>query len=202
MTQLVVVGEDALCCALGQRLVAHALPGWSLAVPPIDTRGVTNLLPKLARYINMARHGPSVFCLADSDQVCPVDLLKKWLAHAPPTGFVLRLAVREAESWVLADGQGMRDHFRVPLPKLPHQPDELVDPKRDLLKFLSRYAPAQLRREMVQASPTQLSMGTGYNAGLRDFVSVTWRPDRAADQSPSLRRALVRLAVLAGGTRV
>ena len=202
MTQLVVVGEDGLCCALGQRLVAHALPGWVHAVPPIDTRGVTNLIPRLARYINMARHGPAVICIADSDQGCPVELLTKWLAPAPPTGFVLRLAVREAESWLLADGPGMRDYFGVPLMKLPHQPDELVDPKKDLLKFLSRYAPARLRREMVQASPTQLLRGSGYNSGLRHFVSVAWRPDRAAGQSPSLRRALVRLSVRAGGMRV
>ena len=202
MTALVVVGEDALCCALGQRLVAHSLPGRVLAVPPIDTRGVTNLVPRLARYINMARYGQTVICIADSDQKCPVELLARWLAHAPPTGFVLRLAVREAESWLLADGAGMRDYFGIPLIKLPRQPDELVDPKNDLLKFLARYAPAGLRREMVQASPTQLLRGSGYNAGLRDFVAVTWRPDRAVGQSPSLRRALLRLSDLAGDMRV
>ena len=43
MTQILVVGEDALCCALGERLVAACLPGWKLAQTSIDTKGVTKL---------------------------------------------------------------------------------------------------------------------------------------------------------------
>lgn len=199
MSQLILVGEDALCCALGLRLVAHTLPAWTVAIDPINAGGVTKLIPELPRYQAVAQHGQSVLCIADSDQHCPVTLVTKWLAPYPSAArFVLRLAVREAESWVLADRAGMNQHFKVPVGKLPHQPDELVDPKTDLLRYLAKYAPMALRREMVARSGASLRRGVGYNAGLRSFVASTWGPERAAGQSPSLQRALIGIAGLAG----
>lgn len=198
MSQVILVGEDTLCCALGLRLVAHALPGWTVPIDPIVAGGVTKLAPELPRYQAVAQRGPCVLCIADSDQHCPVELVASWLGpHPSAARFVLRLAVREAESWVLADRAGMNRHFKVPLGKLPRQPDELADPKTDLLRCVARYAPMALRREMVHQG-TPLRRGVGYKAGLRSYMANTWGPERAAVQSPSLQRALIGIAGLAG----
>ena len=66
MKRILVVGEDALCCALGEKLVAAALPGWSLAGPAIDTKGVTKLIPALPRYSEQAQFVQPVLCIADT----------------------------------------------------------------------------------------------------------------------------------------
>jgi hypothetical protein len=41
MKQILVVGEDPLTCALGERLVAELLPEWSVPFSPINTKGIT-----------------------------------------------------------------------------------------------------------------------------------------------------------------
>jgi hypothetical protein len=165
MKRILIVGEDALCCVLGERLVAACLPGWELAQTSIDTKGVTKLQPALARYLGLARKLYPVLCIADTDGQCAVEWLAKWLpqAHA---GFVLRLAITEAESWVLADRQGFAHTLAVPLNKLPQSPDEESDPSKP---------------------------GTGYNLHLGAFVCSQWDARRAAQHSPSLARAVQRL---------
>lgn len=67
MPRLLVIGEDLLCCALGERIVEQCLPGWTLASPPINTGGITKLRVALPRYAMQARHVQPVFCLADTD---------------------------------------------------------------------------------------------------------------------------------------
>ena len=77
MSRILVVGEDTLCCALGERLVAACLPDWQLAQPSIDTKGVTKLQPSLPRYLSLARSLHPVLCIADTDGQCAVELRAK-----------------------------------------------------------------------------------------------------------------------------
>lgn len=68
-----VVGEDGLSCALGVRLASDVLRQ-SLAQPPIDTKGVTKLVPALPRYAQLAARKP-VLCIADTDGKCAKELI-------------------------------------------------------------------------------------------------------------------------------
>lgn len=195
-----VVGEDALCCRLGARLVAHVLPAWRISPPPIDRGGITKLIPDLPRYARAARHGYPVLCIADSDRECPVTLVQTWLsARARHSRLLLRLAVTEAESWLLADHDGMQGYFRTPRSKLPARPDELENPKALLLQLLNRHAPAGIKREMLSTGPQgQPRRASGYAAHLNSYAAETWEPARAATRSPSLQRALARLTAWEG----
>jgi len=195
LPSVTLVGEDALCCQLGARLLAHALPAWRIAPQAIDKGGVTRLVPDLPRYAAAARHGAPVLCIADSDRECPVELLQRWLRPKERhERMLLRLAVTEAESWVLADHAGMLERFRTPVSRLPAEPDTLEDPKRTLLHLVHRHAPAVLRREMVELDRAgQPRRASGYAAHLSAFAAQVWQPARAAARSPLLGRALERL---------
>lgn len=197
MTRILVVGEDALCCALGERLVAACLPGWKLAQASIDTRGVTKLQPALPRYLGFAQHRYPVLCIADSDGRCAVELLTKWLPQTHER-FVLRLAISEAESWVLADRQGFSQALEVPLNKLPQCPDEESDPKRLILN-LAKKSKTRLFRDELVSSRDPSKPGTGYNLHLGAFVRGQWDAQRAAQHSPSLARAVRHLERLGAG---
>jgi hypothetical protein len=190
-----VVGEDKLCCQLGARLLSQVLPGWRIAPAPIASGGISKLTPALPRYAEAARFGTPVLCVADSDGQCPVDLMHLWWpAKNRHARMLLRLAVNEAESWVLADHDGMHAGFKVPPARLPDAPDELQDPKARLLQLVHRHAPAAIRREMVEVdSAGQPRRSTGYAAHLHQFVAQVWDPARAAQRSPSLCRAMGRL---------
>jgi hypothetical protein len=195
-----VVGEDALCCRLGERLVFHALPTWRISPQPIDKGGITKLIPDLSRFSRAARFGSPVLCIADTDRECPVLLVRTWLsAKEHHARLLLRLAVTEAESWLLADHVGMFAQFRTPLSKLPERPDELGDPKGVLMQLLSRYAPAAIRRDMLVTDQAgRPRRASGYAAQLGAFTEGAWDPARAASRSPSLKRALDRLTAWQG----
>ncbi len=192
MKRVLVVGEDALNCALGERLVESAMPGWSLAALPINKRGVTKLVRDLPRYVAQARYVQPVVCIADTDGNCVKDLLADWSLTSPPETFHLRLAVKEAESWVLADRDCFARHFKVPLNKVPCQTDDIEDPKRLLLQLVSKSHVREYRDEMI-SSTDRSKTGRGYNLHLCTFVRDTWGARQASAGSLSLKRSLARL---------
>jgi hypothetical protein len=199
MNRILVVGEDHLCCALGERLVAASLPGWKLAGASINVRGVTKLEPSLPRFLEQAKFVQPVLCIADTDGQCAVTLRARFLKyakhHAPHESFLLRLAHSEAESWMLADREGFAKALAVPINKLPHKPDEEVDPKRLVLN-LARISKNRLFRTEVISDTDQNRPGSGYNLHLCNFVQTHWDARRGAEYSPSLARALKRVQAL------
>lgn len=192
MTSLVVVGEDELSCALGARLAAELLPGWTLS-NVINRRGITRLLPELGRYIEQARHVQPVLCVADTDGQCPVEMLRKCLPAAIPSGFQFRLADSEAESWLLADRQGFAEFLKVPLKDVPQPPMQVPDAKRKVLE-LARKSKIKLMRDEIVSALDINKPGSGYNLHLTAFVRASWDCRRAAEVSPSLARAVKRIA--------
>lgn len=197
MTQILVVGEDALCCALGERLVQACLPNWHLASPSIDTKGVSRLRKSLPRYAGFARSSHPVLCIADSDGGCALDLVQAWLPRSAQR-LLLRLAVPEAESWAMADSEGFASALKVPALKVPREPDRVGDAKAAVLALARRSKSRAVRSEVVSAfDPAR--QGTGYNLHLCRFVRQAWRMDSAAERSPSLQRAVHRVQALSAG---
>lgn len=194
MRCIFLVGEDVLCCALGERLIAHCLPQWALSPLPYNAQGVTKLQKRLTKYMGFSRQQP-VLCIADTDGQCAVQLLHDWKIR-PLAGFALRLAVTEAESWVLADRQGFSKAFDVPLNKLPQHPDKERDPKRLILSLAARSKNRLPRAEMVSAHDSG-KPGAGYTQHLADFVREHWDVENAAQHSPSLARAVAHVRRLA-----
>lgn len=196
MTRIRVVGEDALCCVLGERLVATALPRWQLSGASINTRGVSKFVSALPRYAEQARHVQAMLCIADTDGRCAVELRQLWWPRGASGPFLMRLAVTEAESWVLADREAVADFFRVALKHVPLQPEAEPDAKRTMLHLAKLSKVRELREEMLSFSDLS-KPGAGYNLHLGRLVQQVWQPRRAAERSDSLRRALERLEALA-----
>ena len=190
--RILVVGEDALCCALGEKMVAAALPGWSLAGPAIDTKGVTKLIPALPRYSEQAKFVQPVLCIADTDGQC----VKQWLQKNVPVrshkNMLVRLAVNEAESWLMADQEGFAQGLQVEKRRLPRSPDDVLDAKAAVLVALSKSRQRYIREEAVSRS-NPFRQGSGYNIHLCAFVKSHWSVERARSSSPSLERAVKHL---------
>ena len=197
--RILIVGEDTLCCALADRMVAAALPAWELVGLPIDKRGVSNLRRDISRYEQLARNLNPVFCLADTDGDCIKELLTDWLPASASKRLLLRFAESEAESWVMADRMGFSDAFQVPLNKISSNTDEIVDPKRFLLSLLAKSRRRRLREEMISMTDPAKT-GTGYNLHLCEFVRSGWSVERACSCSPSLARSYDRLRAIASNS--
>lgn len=194
MRQLLVVGEDALSCALGQQVVKEVLPRWALS-GLVDTRGVTKLRASISRYVQQSLHVQPVLCFADTDGACPVTMRAEWLPNGLPEQFLLRFAVTESESWILADRDASAEFFGISLANIPRNPDSVQDPKREVLRLAHMSKIRTLRTEMVSQNDIN-KKGAGYNAHLCAFVASRWNAKRAAVLSPSLTRAIEQVAKL------
>lgn len=195
MNSLVLVGEDALCCALGERLVEQTLPGWRLAFAPINKRGVTKLKADLPRYLQQALHVQPVLCIADTDSACPVALRQQWLPQEVPPNFLLRLAVSESEAWAMADRAAFAAALGVSVANVPRDPETLPDIKRKVLHLAAQSSKRRVREELLSVHDAS-KPGTGYNEHLCAFIKQGWRAAIAREQSASLHRAMLALELL------
>lgn len=198
MSSMYVIGEDRLSCRLGERLVEEVL-GWAVPIPAIDKGGITKFVAALPRYAGLAQSCP-VLCIADTDGGCALELVRRWRPAGAPPSLLLRLAVAEAESWLLADSSGLAAYLDIPEKKIPVNPDTSADPKLEVLKLAKRSRRREIRQEVV-SSRNPDRPGVGYNLHLGRFAAQHWDPLRAGDRSPSLARTIHRLRAIAAADR-
>lgn len=200
MRDVALATEDALSEVVGQRLVDDA--GADLTVTLRLRRGGFGYLrSRMRNFCELARQMP-VLLLTDLDtEQCPMTLIGAWShKNAVPDRLIFRVAVRQVESWLLADRESIANLFNVSLRRLPGNPDKLPDAKQFLLQLAS-HAPRRVREELLAEHGASASQGLGYNTFLCDFVRSRWKPARAANRSDSLERARFRLAELAAQAR-
>jgi len=190
LNNLILAVEDELSRAVGQKIAESK--GWSIERVFLKN-GKSYLQSNFQVFCNVAKH-TTVLLLVDLDSFsCAPSLLQKWTSGAqlPPTLF-FRIAVREVESWLLADHEAMKILLETK-GKLPLLPDILQDPKAELLKLL-RKINKYVREGVVRLDEGGIYQGLAYNAKLGEWVNEHWSPDRAAARSDSLNRLLARLS--------
>ena len=149
-------------------------------------------LKKNIRGFNNAAKGTPFLVLTDLDTaVCPPKLIKEWLSVSTPHhNLLFRVAVREVESWVLAD----RDHFAkflgIKKEQVPVDVDEIDDPKEYLINLVRKSRKRRLREDIVPTRGSTAKQGPNYNGRLISFVEKVWNPNEAMHTSLSLRRAI------------
>ena len=195
MINVALATEDELSEAVGRRLLEET-PGRFHPSLYLRQGGFGYLRANINKWCELAHQLP-VLLLTDLDRsLCPQKLMNQWFGeHERPNDLVFRVAVRETESWLLADHVAMRQLFG-PRGRLPLDPDVLPEPKSSLLK-LAGLAARDVRNDLVVRRGAIASQGIGYNARLSLFVQTTWSPERAAQRSKSLSRARERLGELA-----
>lgn len=190
MTPIAIATEDQLSEAIALRLISEIQTPHFIQ-HKLGKSGNGYLRSKMENWYRMAQH-QVMLVVTDLDRAnCLVEFRDQWLAAEPPANLVFRIAVREVESWVLADHLAMRELIGVK-GVLPVAPDDLADPKRALLG-LAKGAPKQVRDDLLKVTNGNLTQGLGYNARLTAWINSEWSPERAADRSPSLAKARSRL---------
>jgi hypothetical protein len=129
---IVLVVEDELSGDVMRRLIAAS--GRNFAIDRlINTRGNGQIKADIKKFRSASHAVPHVI-LTDLDQYsCPLDLLQAWKAVRLPQQLLFRIAVREVESWLLADREGIAEFLDVAIAKVPRNPESELDPKRTLI---------------------------------------------------------------------
>lgn len=133
------------------------------------------------------------FMLTDLDKYeCPVALISDWIDFELNDNFIFRIAVREVESWVLADRENLSKYFRVSIANFPQNPDAETDPKNTLIKLAMRSKKRSIREDVVPINQNA-GIGPNYNGCLSIFVFKNWDIEKAIQNSDSLRRTYEKL---------
>lgn len=164
--------------------------------------GARNVKGKAHRYHTLTKTGAAVLVLSDfmdANQPCiPMarhDYLDRYL-HEPSPKFLLRFAVQELESWILADRKGASDYLHVPLSKIPAQPESLSDPKLALVNLARKSKSSLIRECIVPDEQHGGVVAPSYVEVMSRFLVTSWSPRRAQENSESLRRCITALASL------
>lgn len=198
MRYVAIATEDELSEAVCHRLLDDVGGDLSIAYK-LRRNGFGYLRSRMRNFCELARQMP-VFLLTDLDaSECPATLVREWTRNnVVPDQLIFRVAVRQVESWLLADRSSIAKLLNVGLRQVPANPDTLLDAKQSLLKLASR-APRRVRDRLLAEKGATARQGLGYNAVLVEFVRSQWNPARASGWSNSLHRARVRLSSLATG---
>lgn len=194
MTEITLATEDELSEAVGLRLVAEV---GLRAETRIRRSGNGYLRSKASSFRDIARFQP-VLVITDLDrEQCAAAIRRAWFgARNLEQDLLFRIAVREVESWLLADHHAIAGLLRIRPETVPRDPDGLRDPKAALIRLAAR-APRSIRDDIVPRPGAVASQGIGYNGRLSELVRGAWSPRDASDRSPSLSRARSRLTELA-----
>lgn len=192
--------EGQLDEAVAARLIRHTRHEFGVAY---GKRGWQYLRHKAFGFNVRARYGNPILMLVDfmdTGLSCPPEVPAIWLPDRC-NKMLLRTAVREIESWLLADGDGMARFLGIPAIRIPQHPEDLDDPKQTLVNLARRSRKRALREAIVPPPSVSSAVGPGYTAALEEFVARHWDIEAALPRALSLRRCAIRLGELHGSSR-
>jgi hypothetical protein len=147
---------------------------------------------------NDASKGMPYLILTDLDtRECAPSMIREWLPVTRNHNLIFRIAVREVESWLLADRFGFAKFLGIARDILPKNPDDLSDPKAHLINLARISRKRDLREDILPRIRSTAKQGPAYNEQLVSFVREAWNPSKACLHSPSLERTLKALEVFA-----
>ncbi len=181
--------EDALTESLALKIL-RTIPT-HYATQTIYNRGGYGYLKRTMDGFNNAAKGTPFLVGTDLDKYeCPPALIADWLTHPKNHNLLIRVAVREAEAWTLADRDSFASFLGINVAKMPGNVEALPNPKEALIQLARGSRKRQLREDICPPPNSTRKIGPNYNARLGSFVSESWNPSVARLNSPSLDRTI------------
>ena len=183
--------------AIAKRLILHV--GGKIGTQR-EAGGKSKLDPLVPKYLNAARYQQMKWLILrdlDWDGGCAPELRGKMLAETDPY-LCFRIAVREAESWLLADSRSMADFLRISENRVPVLPDRIDNPKEALVSLARSSKKSDVRAALIPHPRSGLSSGPEYASWMTKFAAQHWNLNDAvaSGRSPSLIKAVNRIKQL------
>lgn len=133
-----------------------------------------------------------VFTDQDTEDRCPAVAMSELSEPKHPNLFY-RFAVMEIESWIMADREAFSKFLSVPLNKIPHDTDQIPQPKECVIRWARKSRSGEIKKEIPPGEGVDRKVGPLYNERLSEFVAKQWNIQNASRNSLSLRRTVARL---------
>jgi hypothetical protein len=188
-----LVVEGTLDEVVSKKLIAHYAPKIEIGTT-YPMGGRSQIKKKIGSYNQAAKVFPYLVLVdLDQDECAPI-LINDWLPNRHPQ-LLLRVAVRQVESWLLADRKALADFLSVVLNRIPMIPE--AEPNSpELIMSISRQSRKKIIRESIPPIGDTAKRGPDYNGQLSRFVIKHWEPERARIHSPSLDKTIKTLQSL------
>ena len=159
--------------------------------------GAPSLDQRISGLVRSAAHVDWLI-LRDLDrEQCAPRLVRRLFVGGVPPRASLRILVRSMESWMLADAAGFSEVFSLNRNRLPDRPDEVENAKLYLVNACRSSRRSEIRRAIPPRRGSGRAVGPEYVNRISSFARHSWNPERAAERSPSLARAIRALERLA-----
>jgi hypothetical protein len=167
-------------------------------VTTFGKNGKDRILRQMQNYNNAARYSPWVILIDLDDTECAPMLSDEYLP-VPSPYMCFNVAVRETESWLMADRERISHFLSVAVSRIPKDCESLENPKEKLVEIAGHSRRREIREDMVPRVDSGVRIGPAYNSRLVEFASDVekgWRPQVAAESSASLNRCIRHLKEL------
>lgn len=179
--------------------VAHRLITFCHHQPGIcyPLRGSGEIKKKAKQYFPLACDENAVLVLTDfmdAEVECVPVAIKQYIGESNiPQKFLLRFAMPELESWLIADRNNFARLLGINVNKLTNFPEAIHDAKKYLATLAHQSKKKSVKNDFISSSGKQ---GALYIRIMTDFVKNTWDINLAMEHSPSLERCIKRLREL------
>ena len=153
-------------------------------------RGKTYLRQRIKGFNQAARYSPWIVLVdLDDDADCAAALRARWLPNPAPH-LCFRVALREVETWLLADREAAARFLSVAKSRIPQHPEGVANPKEFVVKLARHSRRRDIREDLIPRPGSGRAVGPAYTSRLAEFASTKWRPPVASERSDSLSRAI------------
>ena len=157
-------------------------------------RGKARLLERLAGFNSAARFSPWLVLVdLNGDAPCAPEFVTT-VMPTPSPQMMFRVAVRQAETWLMGDAEQLASYLRVSRTRVPNEPEGEADAKQTMVNIARKSRDRHVRADMVPTPASGRKTGPNYAGRLIDFATQCWRPAIAAEHVDGLNRCLQRLA--------
>ena len=165
-------------------------------------RGSLYIRQKASAFQHLSTEYSGVLVLTDfrdSGEACVPAALEEYIHKRTPSlpgTFLLRFAVNEIESWLLADRIGIARYLGIALSRVPLQPEKEQFPKRTLVNLAGFSRKKQIRNGFAPPLGHHAEVGPEYLSLLQGFITNIWDIEVAMSHANSLERCVRRLRLL------
>lgn len=180
-------------------VIGRVLEGHDVEAPTAHvTGGVVSLMRRLPGFIAAAHHSAWIVQRdLDQDAACAPELLRDRALAGPP-GLNLIIAVRQTESWLLADRDRIAAFLGVRAGLVAEHPEMLASARDHVVSLARRSRQRAIRDGMVPRESSGRAVGAEYAGRMIEFASRHWQFDDAAQRAaPSLRTFVRRVQCFA-----
>jgi hypothetical protein len=181
--------EGVLDEVVARKLLEESERGYRVAAC-YGKRGKDYLRANIAKFSQAAAITPYLILADLDDQIeCAPILVRDWIPSPHPK-LVLRIAVHEVESWLIADRDAFSKFLGVPANKIPIQSDKQPRPKELIVALARNSRKREIREDLVPTLGSTSKVGKNYNGKLIEFVLRNWQIEDALRNSPSLAKCV------------